>query len=256
MKLLISSVVDGGSLMLNLGPTHRGTIPAVQQRILLGMGGWLDINGEAIYNTTARSVDTRREPEPPEKVCSSCDFGFPFAGLNNVWGVVPGVPEPDKGIVYLGKTTSPPACQSACNAVPNHACQSWTWHQPAASSNYSYMCYGRTDNTWIPTAEAGHVTGRRGASVFSSAVQYTQAGTTLYAHFDVWPANGMLTLTRAGFESANQIKASVLGLELDTVSVTVSSDKSVTVKLPQLDSNELPCQWSWVVKLEHVGDQP
>jgi hypothetical protein len=83
-------------------------------------------------------------------------------------------------------------------------------------------------------------------------VQYTQAGTTLYAHFDVWPADGTLTLTHGASQPANQIKASILGLEGHPVSVTVGSGNIVTVKLPQLASNELPCEWSWVVKLEHA----
>jgi hypothetical protein len=213
------------------------------------MGQWLAVNGEAIYNTTARPVGSRREPEPPEKTCSDCNFGFPFAGLNNVFGVAPASPQ--KGIAYLGKTSHPDACQSACNALPNHACQSWTWHQPMQTGNYSNMCYGHTDDAWSPKAEAGHITGRRGASVFSSAVQYTQAGSTLYAHFDVWPASGTLTLTHA--KAPKQIKASILGLEGRPVNVSADPESgSVTVKLPQVSSNELPCQWSWVVKLENA----
>jgi alpha-L-fucosidase len=36
---------------LNIGPKSDGTIPEEQQQLLLAMGKWLDVNGEAIYGT-------------------------------------------------------------------------------------------------------------------------------------------------------------------------------------------------------------
>ena len=51
VHLLIEKVAAGGNLLLNVGPTADGRIPAIQQQRLLDMGTWLDINGEAIYGT-------------------------------------------------------------------------------------------------------------------------------------------------------------------------------------------------------------
>ena len=48
---LVDVVSKNGNLLINVGPRADGTIPEVQQRILLGMGEWLEINGEAIYGS-------------------------------------------------------------------------------------------------------------------------------------------------------------------------------------------------------------
>lgn len=48
---LVDTVSKGGFYLLNLAPKADGTIPADQEKSLLGIGAWLDLNGEAIYGT-------------------------------------------------------------------------------------------------------------------------------------------------------------------------------------------------------------
>ena len=48
---LIDIVSKNGNLLLNIGPRSDGTIPDEVQRVLLGVGAWLSVNGEAIYGT-------------------------------------------------------------------------------------------------------------------------------------------------------------------------------------------------------------
>ncbi len=49
---LVDRVAKNGYLLLNVGPAPNGSIPQEAQDALLGIGAWLDVNGEAIYETT------------------------------------------------------------------------------------------------------------------------------------------------------------------------------------------------------------
>jgi alpha-L-fucosidase len=48
---LVDIVSKNGALLLNIGPRPDGTIPEPEQEILLEMGRWLALHGEAIYGT-------------------------------------------------------------------------------------------------------------------------------------------------------------------------------------------------------------
>jgi alpha-L-fucosidase len=48
---LIDIVSKNGAMLLNVGPRPDGTIPQPDQDILLEIGRWLQVNGEAVYGT-------------------------------------------------------------------------------------------------------------------------------------------------------------------------------------------------------------
>jgi len=51
IKMLVDIVSKNGNLLLNVGPMPDGRIPEIQKKVLLGIGKWLEINGEGIYGT-------------------------------------------------------------------------------------------------------------------------------------------------------------------------------------------------------------
>jgi len=61
IRYLVEAVGMGANLLMNVGPTPEGKIPPEAVETLLGMGKWLESNGEAIYGT-------RRGPWGPTKI--------------------------------------------------------------------------------------------------------------------------------------------------------------------------------------------
>jgi len=51
VDMLVDIVSKNGNLLLNVGPKADGTIPEIQKKRLIGIGEWLDVNGESIYGT-------------------------------------------------------------------------------------------------------------------------------------------------------------------------------------------------------------
>lgn len=51
VHMLVDIVSKGGNLLLNIGPRADGGIPVIMQERLAEIGGWLKVNGDAIYGT-------------------------------------------------------------------------------------------------------------------------------------------------------------------------------------------------------------
>ncbi|ROT62149.1 putative alpha-L-fucosidase, partial [Penaeus vannamei] len=48
---LAQTISCGGNLLVNVGPTHEGRLPVIMEERLRQLGSWLDVNGDAVYDS-------------------------------------------------------------------------------------------------------------------------------------------------------------------------------------------------------------
>lgn len=110
---LVDIVSKNGRLLLNIGPKADGTIPDEDRRILLDIGEWLRINGQAIYGAKVwkKSAEgpTRiaegQFTDGAEKKFTSEDMRFTVNG-KSVFGICMNMKGKDQVCIHaLGKTT-------------------------------------------------------------------------------------------------------------------------------------------------------
>jgi len=103
---LVDIVSKNGTLLLNVGPKADGTIPAKDRAILLDIGAWLKINGEAIYDSKVWRVSQEGPTEIPEgqftdhedKTFTSEDIRFTVKG-SHLYATV--LKYPQDGIITI-----------------------------------------------------------------------------------------------------------------------------------------------------------
>jgi len=111
---LIDIVSKNGCLLLNVGPAPDGTIPQKAQEILLGIGDWLQVNGEAIYGTRPwvkfgegpTEVKAGSFSDHAEKPFTASDIRFTTKG-NAVYAICLGWPQDAVHIESFGTKNLP-----------------------------------------------------------------------------------------------------------------------------------------------------
>ncbi|XP_050487736.1 alpha-L-fucosidase [Bombus huntii] len=101
VKELAITVSCGGNLLMNVGPTKDGIISPIFEERLRGMGEWLKINGEAIYNT--KPWITQND------TLSNTVWYTQSKNIKQVYAII--LEWPNEGLLYLGSLKISPSTQ-------------------------------------------------------------------------------------------------------------------------------------------------
>lgn len=101
VKELAITVSCGGNLLMNIGPTKDGIISPIFEERLRGMGEWLKINGEAIYNT--KPWITQND------TLSNTVWYTQSKNTKQVYAII--LEWPNEGLLYLGSLKTSPSTQ-------------------------------------------------------------------------------------------------------------------------------------------------
>jgi alpha-L-fucosidase len=133
---LLDTVAKNGNLLLNVGPKSDGTIPDEARAVLLQMGDWLKLNGEAVFDTrpftvfgegptkapknsteknsdiqTYTAEDIRFTTSRDGKVLYAAALGWPTAGeltVHTLFRANPYLPAPVCAVDLLGSPNAIP----------------------------------------------------------------------------------------------------------------------------------------------------
>lgn len=115
---LADVVSKNGNLLLNVGPKADGTIPAEAAKVLDEIGGWLAVNGEAIYGTrpwvmfgegpTRNAVGSLKEGGDPTYTSADIRFTTRDGRLYALGLAHPADGAVRIGVLYAGNPYAPP----------------------------------------------------------------------------------------------------------------------------------------------------